>query len=636
MCQNMRLIKLTLIGARKNYEIVFRKGLNYISGPTSTGKTSILEMINYALGSKKHKNYIEIGKSCTMVELELFVKNKRIKIQRYLFDFNKKVKIYEWDYKKSDYKLDFHLLEIGSPSNPNSLSYFILDKLNLSKIKIVNDDFSFRDLFKYSYLKQTEIDNENILGEKIWQYDMKRKPTFEIIFKFYDKLLQDLKANLKYKKQERKELEIKLNGIKDFLESVEIIGFTFFIEEKDKLQNEKKEKVAILNEIKEKNIIHDKVTLDLQNKILTTKDELSKLKKAIFEQKDYLNNLMILRNQYNSEIERLEFIIEGHQKLNKIQHLSCPACLQPIKSQTNGCSLCGSEDKQLVVEEIMAFKYELRKLKAKSKKLLIYIEEENNNLNSLEENKEKLLQTLSMYEEELLHLHKGYVNPFIEQIEKLNYEIGGLSKDIMQLEKNYKLVEKLNNFESEYIDKNEVINEINDKIKEIENGVNDKQTIIDDLSGIFRYILEDFKFPKLSDAYIDEKRYLPHVRNRLYSDLGSLGGVTLITMAYYLSILILGISNDNNHLGVLLIDSPRSNLGSSSDDKDELFKDEAIFNSVVKFFIEFDEKYNEKAQIIVINNGYPEFLNSKYIIKEFDGEGAKDLPYGLIDDINIE
>ena len=56
MAQNLFIHYLTLIGYRKNYKVTFKKGLNLITGPISTGKSSILEFINYALGSKEHKD----------------------------------------------------------------------------------------------------------------------------------------------------------------------------------------------------------------------------------------------------------------------------------------------------------------------------------------------------------------------------------------------------------------------------------------------------------------------------------------------------------------------------------------------------------------------------------------------------
>lgn len=83
----MKLLKLTLLGSRKNYSVRFKDGLNYISGHTSTGKTSILEMIDYALGSKEHKSYIEIGNSCSAVELELMIGTEQFLFRRKLFMF---------------------------------------------------------------------------------------------------------------------------------------------------------------------------------------------------------------------------------------------------------------------------------------------------------------------------------------------------------------------------------------------------------------------------------------------------------------------------------------------------------------------------------------------------------------------
>jgi len=139
--------------------------------------------------------------------------------------------------------------------------------------------------------------------------------------------------------------------------------------------------------------------------------------------------------------------------------------------------------------------------------------------------------------------------------------------------------------------------------------------------------LDEFKLPKLDDAFIDGKRYLPYVRGKLYSELGSLGAVTLITMAYYLSIFIVGSTNENNHLGFLMIDSPRSNLGANNHENNDLFKDEEIFNSVIKFFIKLDKELGDETQLIIINNGYPDFLEQKFIIKEFDGVGTKGIPY---------
>jgi DNA repair exonuclease SbcCD ATPase subunit len=234
---SMTLIKLTLVGSRKNYSVKFKKGLNFISGHTSTGKTSILEMIDYALGAKKHKHYIEIGNSCSKVELELLIGDKQFLIRRKLFLFSEPIIIESWDEEQGKY-LFYARCVIDVPSNKNSLSAFLIEKFNMANITIGNDTFSFRDLFKYSYLKQTEIDNENIMQESDWVHNKKRIATFEIIFNFFNEQLTAYRKTLKIAESERDELKIRLNGIREFLDNAEIANMNQYIDKTKKLTNE--------------------------------------------------------------------------------------------------------------------------------------------------------------------------------------------------------------------------------------------------------------------------------------------------------------------------------------------------------------------------------------------------------------
>ena len=136
-----------------------------------------------------------------------------------------------------------------------------------------------------------------------------------------------------------------------------------------------------------------------------------------------------------------------------------------------------------------------------------------------------------------------------------------------------------------------------------------------------------FHFPKLDYGYINEKNYLPYVRGRKYNDLGSLGGVTLIVVAYYLAIATMTLDTEKfYHLNLLMIDSPRKNLGANA--TQEEFRDEEIFNSIIKTFIKFGKEQEEKIQLIVVINGYPEFLPKNDLIVEFDPKEK----IGLIDD----
>ncbi|GCD11312.1 hypothetical protein [Clostridium tagluense] len=632
MGKKFKLIKLSLIGTRKNYEVIFKDGLNYISGPTSTGKTLILEMINYALGSEKHKSYIELGQSCTFVKLEIEIKDLKYIIKRKLFEFNEPVAVFAWDLESNKFKY-LDRFDIDIPSNPKSLTFFLLEKLDLSNIKVAKQDFSFRDLFKYSYLKQTEIDNENIMGEKNWQTSIKRKPTFEIIFNIYDELLAGLKASLKVKNDELKESQTKVNSINEFLQRSEMMDFKTYLNKRSDVDKSIIEKQKELYDIKITGNIKEESTLELQNKILKLKNQCEKLGRNIIEQTQYVNKLILLKNQYISEISKIDFIVEGYHALNRFDYVICPSCLQSIDIDvsSNKCNLCGKEKIEPEIEEILSLKHDKKTLIKKNKELGDYIQNEELNLELMMKECSDLKNDLFNSEKELLHLHKHYINPLMERIEQLNYEIGEANRIITELESNHKMLIELDRIKTLCKDKEKSVEDLKDKIRNTESTVTDKEDVIKNLSEQLTKNLIAFDFPKLENSYIDGKTYLPHVRERLYSELGSLAGVTLITMAYYLAIAICANQETFNHLGLIIIDSPRKNLG--ADSKEKTFKDEEIFNSIVSFLIEVDKEYRTDIQFVVVNNGYPIFLNKNDIIKEFDGDGRKGLPYGMIDDI---
>lgn len=179
------------------------------------------------------------------------------------------------------------------------------------------------------------------------------------------------------------------------------------------------------------------------------------------------------------------------------------------------------------------------------------------------------------------------------------------------------------------------ITEFYNHIKEIEDEETNFDEIIKKLSSIFQKTLEDFNFPKLYDAYIDSKSYLPYVRGIKYDNIGSLGAVTLINIAYFMSILEVSLSlKKSYHPKVILFDTIGKNLGTreSTDDSDE-FKDSIIFKSVLKYFVSFSKKYKDQVQIIIVNNDYTSDIDEKDIIVRFDGDGTKGIDYGLIKDI---
>ncbi|BET05445.1 hypothetical protein MASAN616_13080 [Streptococcus sp. SN-1] len=617
---------LRLIGVRKNYEVHFHKGLNYISGPTSTGKTAILELIDYAFGKKNHKSYIEIGESCTDVELEFYISENLYKIKRPLSAFKEPVLLQTYDSVKEKFT-QARTLKIDVPSNEKSLSYFLLSKLNLTNLIIRGDDFSFRDLFKFSYLKQTNIDNENILNEQNWALNGKEKATFEIILDIYDSLLGDLQQSLKIEKENLKVKEIRYEAVREFLKTAEVENYET-VQVKSVDIDSKLEDINSKIENYKSDILKTEVGNDVNELVVLIsdkKEKLSNLRNKFSDQEQYIQKLQLLENQYFADIEKISEQIAGIKAINKYEYLYCPNCLRPISlHEESSCLLCHQNMDDIVIE-INDLKKERKKLTKKKNELHTYIdsEKEKNIRVGLEIN--KLQDNINSDEEKLDNLTRQYINPLAAEISLLSIKSGQLYEEKKSLNESLKFIEELTNLEMLLSEKRIEVEGIEEQIERQKHKAT-KEDKLKQLSEIFSTILLSFDFPNLYEAYIDTKSYLPHVRGRKYSDLGSLGAVTLITMAYYLSIMICSEVKTGNHLGLLMIDTPRKNLGASSTSTE--FRDEKIYESIINYFLQLGKECKNDFQLIIVNNGYPSDFSPDYIVKEFSSDGHD----GLIDD----
>lgn len=630
----IRLLELTLIGNRKNYTVEFNKGFNYISGNTSTGKTSIFEMIDYALGAKKHKSYIEIGNSCTHVSLKLYIGDELFKIQRPLFDFKAQIIVEGWNEEHQKF-LFYNNYEIDTPKNKRSFAAFLIEKIGLADMTIKGQTLSSRDVLKYCYLKQTEIDDENILKEKQWELNIKRKAVFEIMFNIFNEGYEDTRKTIEERQNELKELETKLKGIQEFVNGLEIKNMAECYEYTKQLQSEIRLAQLKINELKQGSIEDTGESVNLKKEINTLKDNIQKLFASKLEQTQFINKLTMLINQYSSEINKKELAIQGYLAFNEYEFAFCPNCLKPLNQShdISSCCLCGSE-KIDNASEIVILKKEIKTLNRKKNELTKHISSEKARLQAIENRLHEKEKLLAEKEFLLNHLTVSYVNPNLEMIENLNYEIGSKYHLIQKAEESLKMFDEIDRQKKIIEDKNESILALKTNLKAYKDSMIEKNDLFRDLSQIFSDVLEQFKYPKLSTAYIDSNDYLPYVRGRRYDDIGSSGGVTLITMAYYLSLMLLGAKEQFFHPGFLMIDSPRKNLGADNKDDEVEFKDEEIFNSIIRTMCSIAQSNKDEIQLIVINNGYPDFIPKECIIAEFDSDGRNGLKKGLIDDID--
>ncbi|MGK3471730.1 AAA family ATPase [Klebsiella pneumoniae] len=91
----LRIERLILVGVRKNYIVKFEDGLNIIHGDSDTGKSSILEFINYLLGASKIELADEIISSVNYAALEVIINDSAYTIVRDIYKPQNFIEVYQ-------------------------------------------------------------------------------------------------------------------------------------------------------------------------------------------------------------------------------------------------------------------------------------------------------------------------------------------------------------------------------------------------------------------------------------------------------------------------------------------------------------------------------------------------------------
>ena len=219
---------LILVGIRKDYKVSFYQGVNIIYGDSDTGKSSILEFINYLLGSSSIDLADEIIASVEYAALELEINNVTFTIKRDIFNPKKLIDVYrcEFDDCKHHFPKKYAPNYSITTAPDGYFSEFILDSLNFPKIKLKvspskqNSDMkriSFRNIYKYVYVNQDDIGSKSFLNLGDWSKYTANKEVFKYIFNVLDESISELNEEISEKNSTLLKYKNKYAVISEFL-----------------------------------------------------------------------------------------------------------------------------------------------------------------------------------------------------------------------------------------------------------------------------------------------------------------------------------------------------------------------------------------------------------------------------------
>lgn len=574
--------KLILTGEGvESKSISFKKGLNVLVGPSNTGKTYVFQCIDFVLGRSKPPKKIKLSQNYeyAYLEIEEYSSGEISTISRSLID-SRYLFYQNTNFLNIDKVTPIPLGEqLSKKENISSLILRLCGFEPNIKIKknqnLVTVNFSFRHFANFILIKEDVMISER---SPIYTGSYTDRTLCLNVFKF---LLTNHDDSSLKKTEKREVWSAKKDANINLLQ---------------KLLDEETDKLSVLEQEKNEftGISFDQQNAEqlesIQKQISRVNEELSvkeKLKNRIQSDIIYNENLKykfnLLRDQYLSDIERLQFIDEGSFLLNQLNVTKCPHCGEDL-----------NDVKQHIHEDIdmnrvnEACDYEIGKIRNNLSELEKTTQTVNDIIdslqkdlreskNALEENKVQLQETL---QPKLTALNEAWNNSLeyevvVSKIESANKQIVYLQSLITDTSSEKHIPNKNSN--------QEIITIINESIFPTLLEKNLKKCLF----------VEDTSLPII--FYMNNDYELDFLINGEERETFGKGYRSIITSVFHATLMIYCQEKGLPHLNLLILDSPINAFK-------DLEANEKLPESVQSRFFEFLADNFSDKQLIVIEN----------------------------------
>ena len=559
---NFIIKKLVISGDNvPSSEVIFSDSLTIISGRSNTGKTIILQCIDYIFGGSM--NPLTAQPEYNKIILELYTHDGELTLER-LTDSNKidvisnhpniQSGVYGAKHQSTNYVGDLLLKLIGIEREVR-----IIKNRSFATQKL-----GWRTFWHMLYVNETNILKE---GSILLPENNTNKTSFlsSLIF-----LLTNEDFSFKTELESDEAKKIRQNSLQQYINK----NLSGLVQKQVQLDRKEKsiDSTDLNNQIKY-------LTSDLeliQNQIENTSKEVNELnnliiinEKEISETELLIERYNILLSQYNSDIKRLDFILEEDHI--HVENQRCPFCDNSFKDDNN-------------IENLReASEYELEKIILMVDDLQSTIISTAGYLEKLhDEQKEKylLLQDLEKLINEDLHPRASSVKQSIE----LYTEYSSI-KNELEFIKN--LINKYNSDLKKL--KNEKTREEN--YRPIDEFSND---FFNDLENILFDILSYCQYPNLVNVEFDKSTFDIKINGRSKASQGK-GFRSLLNTIVILTIRQYTLQYGDYKIGPFLIDTPLLGLDEESEN--------SIENDIMaKKLFEYIIHSRNLGQIIIIEN----------------------------------
>ena len=591
---------ITLEGADRT--VSFSPGLNIITGPIASGKTTLVRYVRFLLGGSLGQPPMEARANVTAVSGSVELADKSFSIMRSaVTTVNARVEIASRD---QTWRLPATSARAG-----NTYVNWLLEQLDLPRIDVPSaptkpesdtTPVSINDYFLYSYLAQGEL-GSSIFGHRDNFKNIKRKYVFDITYGLYDLNTAQIQERLRDVQARLKELQSRQKLFDTFFDGTPLENRVRIERELGEVNAELEQAEAAAVDLA--SVPHETAdTAQLQRKILEVERQSAEQQSAIDAEQQSLNNLRVLINQLEAQSGKLTRSIVSDKHLTDLEFVVCPRCGTGVgsdRASNHICYLCLQEpslefSREILIGEQGAVEQQLKEAQD-------LLGERDTQLTKLKRGLDEARRELATKQMELDFQTRTYVSEQATRIastaarrarlaarsEQLGDYLGVLSK----IDEAHRVAAGLT-AEKETLE------------QELAAGTaesSDSQRKVGHLKDRFNELLEQLRPPRFGErelSDINPNTYLPVYYGRAFGEVSSPGLVTLINvshaLAHHLTALELGLKLPQ----ILIVDGLSEHLGQEGLDPERLM-------AAYDLLIDTSNKHPE-LQVIVVDNEIPE------------------------------
>jgi hypothetical protein len=647
----IRVRRLRLVGLFRNYEVSFLhddgsiRALAIIAGEIATGKTSILEFITYCLGAADFPHHQEIRQSVRSALLECEVDDISYVIERSCVENSSRTAvIHSCVLDTIEHAHPQRDVTILPPSDRASLSYFLLSALGVAEVQLREaptqsasgtDSLSIRDVLRVVYVQHHQLDNRSLLLESAMPVvRLKHEQLIDLLFGAHDNRAVSVAAEVKRVESEIDHLQTRLEAIVAFLSEQRVPDEDVLNERKQGIEMAFQASRSALSEVEQRMAAVASFGDQQRRAHQVASERASRALNVRRNVSTQIERLTALAAQYDQDVKKLTFANEAQLLFDPLTITVCPWCLQAIEVPApdgGACSICHQSLTEPDVTDDGTFKVdrELRAVKKRQGELAMLLNELYTQADEAESTQREAIAEAERSQAALDEVMRSRFAPFINQRDALLSKMAEAEEERRVIGQRLGMQEAATRRKVEVGALRQQLFELVSTQRGLANGSISRSDVVSDLSQRFSEILAEFHFPKLSDAHLDG-RYVPHVRGVPYSQLGSAGATTLVSLAWFLTIFERSVEQGGPHPGLLLIDSPQKNLLALAGQKPDEFQGASIATGVYDHFIRWASGGGSNSQIIIVDNA-PQPTADDNIVVRYTGDPARP-PYGLIVD----